>query len=68
MAHHWGETYFHFLIESLPRIGVMLDILRVNVDVKVGDAWGFSAAMPMHSDSCYPHEPDAFSREDDGEM
>ncbi|CAM9126955.1 unnamed protein product [Ectocarpus sp. 4 AP-2014] len=35
IAQHWGDGYFHFLIESLPRITVMLDILRGNPDIKI---------------------------------
>lgn len=35
MAQHWGEAYYHFVVEALPRITVMLDILQENVDIKV---------------------------------
>ncbi|CAN0214375.1 unnamed protein product, partial [Ectocarpus fasciculatus] len=35
IAQYWGDGYFHFLVESLPRITVMLDILRGNPDIKI---------------------------------
>lgn len=35
MAQHWGEAYYHFVVEALPRITVMLDVLQENVDIKV---------------------------------
>eukprot|EP00752_Nemacystus_decipiens_P004611 g4210.t1 len=35
MAQRWGDEYFHFLAETLPRITLMLDILRKHVDIKI---------------------------------
>ncbi|CAM9948611.1 unnamed protein product [Scytosiphon promiscuus] len=35
IAQHWGDGYFHFLAEDLPRVTPMLDILRENPDIKV---------------------------------
>lgn len=32
---HWGQGFFHFLVENLPRIMIMLDVLRTNTDIKV---------------------------------
>lgn len=37
MAQRWGDEYFHFLAETLPRITLMLDVLRENLDIKVPD-------------------------------
>lgn len=35
IAQNWGHSYFHFLIEDLPRITLMLDVLRENLDIGV---------------------------------
>lgn len=35
MTQHWGDRYFHFLAECLPRITLMLDILLAYPDIKV---------------------------------
>lgn len=35
MTQHWGDGYFHFVVENLPRITLMLDVLRANADIKV---------------------------------
>ncbi|CAM9436075.1 unnamed protein product, partial [Hapterophycus canaliculatus] len=35
IAQHWGDGYFHFLVEDLPRITLMLDILRENPGIKI---------------------------------
>lgn len=35
MAQHWGDAYFHFVVENLARITFMLDVLRSNTDIKV---------------------------------
>lgn len=35
MAQRWGDFYFHFVSEALPRITLMLDVLRNNLDIKV---------------------------------
>ncbi|CBJ29237.1 conserved unknown protein [Ectocarpus siliculosus] len=34
ITQRWGNEYFHFLVENLPRITPMLDILRENLDIK----------------------------------
>lgn len=35
MNQHWGDAYFHFVVENLARITFMLDILRAHTDIKV---------------------------------
>lgn len=35
LAQNWGASYFHFLIECLPRITLMLDVLHRFPDIKV---------------------------------
>ncbi|CAN0080944.1 unnamed protein product [Pylaiella littoralis] len=35
IAQNWGHSYFHFLIEDLPRITLMLDVLRENLDIGI---------------------------------
>lgn len=35
MTQHWGDRYFHFLAECLPRITLMLDVLLAYPDIKV---------------------------------
>ncbi|CAN0467220.1 unnamed protein product, partial [Ectocarpus sp. 12 AP-2014] len=35
MTQRWGNEYFHFLVENLPRITPMLDILWENLDIKI---------------------------------
>lgn len=35
MNQHWGDAYFHFVVENLARITFTLDILRENLDIKV---------------------------------
>ncbi|CAM9867121.1 unnamed protein product [Pylaiella littoralis] len=35
MTQYWGDGYFHFLIEDLPRITLMLDILREDLDIGI---------------------------------
>ncbi|CAM9450994.1 unnamed protein product, partial [Ectocarpus sp. 4 AP-2014] len=35
MTQRWGNEYFHFLVENLPRITPMLDVLRENLDIKI---------------------------------
>lgn len=41
MTQRWGDQYFHFFVETLPRITLILDILREHLDIKVPDcvAW-----------------------------
>ena len=38
MANHWGDGYYHFLLESLPRILTMQDVLLEQPDIKVMEA------------------------------
>lgn len=45
MTQCWGDEYFHFLAEALPRITFMLDVLQENLDIKV----------PFHSLSFLHH-------------
>ncbi|CBJ29242.1 conserved unknown protein [Ectocarpus siliculosus] len=35
IAQYWGDEYYHFLVEALPRITLMLDVLVENLDIKV---------------------------------
>ncbi|CAM9541960.1 unnamed protein product, partial [Ascophyllum nodosum] len=35
LTQHWGASYFHFLVECLPRITVMLDVLLGYPDIKI---------------------------------
>lgn len=35
MTQHWGDAYFHFLAECLPRITLMLDVLLEHPEIKV---------------------------------
>ena len=35
LASMWGDGYYHFVLESLPRIVTMLDILAEHPDIKV---------------------------------
>lgn len=35
LAQNWGASYYHFLIECLPRITLMLDVLHKFPDIKV---------------------------------
>ncbi|CAM9968750.1 unnamed protein product, partial [Pylaiella littoralis] len=35
MTQFWGDQYFHFLVDALPRITLMLDVLRENLDIKM---------------------------------
>ncbi|CAM9968681.1 unnamed protein product, partial [Pylaiella littoralis] len=35
MTQCWGDEYFHFLAEALPRITFMLDVLQENLDIKI---------------------------------
>lgn len=32
---HWGDAYFHFLSESLPRVTLMLDVLVEHPEIEV---------------------------------
>lgn len=40
LTQHWGGGYFHFLIECLPRITLMLDVLLEHEDIKVKSGGG----------------------------
>ena len=35
LAAHWGDCYYHFIIEGLPRIMPVLDVLLEHQDIKV---------------------------------
>lgn len=35
LAAHWGDGYYHFVMEGLPRIMFVLDVLLENRDIKV---------------------------------
>lgn len=35
MANHWGGGFYHFLVEALPRMTTMLDVLLEQPDIKV---------------------------------
>lgn len=35
MTQYWGDEYFHFVVDALPRITLMLDILQEHLDIKV---------------------------------
>lgn len=35
MTQNWGDSYFHFMCESLPRIMLMLDVLRDHPGITV---------------------------------
>lgn len=35
LASHWGDAYYHFVSESLPRIVLVLDMLLEHEDIKV---------------------------------
>lgn len=35
MTQEWGPSHYHFMVEHLPRITVMLDVLRQHEDIKV---------------------------------
>jgi len=35
LAAHWGDGYYHFVVEGLPRIMVVLDVLLEHRDIKV---------------------------------
>ncbi|CAM9358222.1 unnamed protein product, partial [Ectocarpus sp. 6 AP-2014] len=35
ITQHWGDAYFHFLSECLPRVTLMLDVLLANPEIKI---------------------------------
>lgn len=35
LASHWGDGYYHFVMEGLPRIMPVLDVLLEHEDIKV---------------------------------
>ncbi|CAM9847789.1 unnamed protein product [Ectocarpus sp. 4 AP-2014] len=35
ITQHWGDFYFHFLSECLPRVTLMLDVLLANPEIKI---------------------------------
>ncbi|CBN76523.1 conserved unknown protein [Ectocarpus siliculosus] len=35
ITQHWGDAYFHFLSECLPRVTLMLDVLLANSEIKI---------------------------------
>lgn len=47
MAQRWGDEYFHFFVEALPRITLALDILREHLDIKVSDCVGCREMVKM---------------------
>lgn len=36
LTQEYGQAYYHFLVDNLPRITVLLDVLLENPDIKVG--------------------------------
>lgn len=44
LASHWGDEYYHFVTESLPRVMPVLDVLLEHGDIKVG-RYSFAADL-----------------------
>ena len=50
LASHWGDEYYHFVTEGLPRVMPVLDVLLAHRDIKVrfacyrsGKGWWYAA-------------------------
>lgn len=51
LTQHYGDAYYHFLVENMSRLTVVLDILLENPDIKVtpcNASIGLSARLACH--------------------